>query len=312
MTAGVTLSENADNNPLVTFADKVSVNDGESADMGIASTPAPESLGELRPLSDMAYEQSQPDEGSTGDESGTTTTNGGGGGGGFGLVPSTTTSDDTTPALADKTGGHGPSGLSTSGVDDLGEVPTSNYGNPNGGNYVTDDATTGETIVKVAKAMLGKPYIWGGEDWSGADCSGLVQLAYKQAGIDMPRLSNYQMNKGKQVDYKDLKPGDLIGWNNSNHVVGADHIAIYIGDNKYIEAPRPGVSIRVSDLMSYGTDMMWAVRIPSNKPIPAQKPKAPAKPTARDTPSAHAIEGAAPAKKTPKAAPKPIRSLTKN
>lgn len=273
---GLTLAERDENNPLVTFAEKVSVNDdADTTDMGVSAVGAPDELGELRPLSQQAYEQSIPaEEGEPAPENG-----------------DVSTSQDFTPALEPSSGGGGPTGLSTDGVDDLGDVPLidTGYGNPNGGNYVTDDATTGETIVKVAKAMLGKPYIWGGEDWNGADCSGLVQLAYKQAGIEMPRLSNYQMNKGKQVDYKNLKPGDLIGWNNSNHVVGADHIAIYIGDNKYIEAPRPGASIRVSELMSYGTDMMWAVRIPSNKPTPARKPK---KPTAKETPSIRAIEGA--------------------
>lgn len=197
--------------------------------------------------------------------------------------------------------GLGPSGMSTSGVSDLGEIPDWDdvtYGNPDGGNFVTDDADIGRTIVRAAKAMLGKPYVWGGEDWSGADCSGLVQLAYKQAGIEMPRLSNHQMMKGKRVDYKDLKPGDLIGWNNSNHVVGADHIAIYIGNGQIIQAPRPGQSIRVDGLFDYGTNMMWAVRIPGKHVAPT-KPKPKPKPK-QGTTSIRAVENSSPKPKPKK------------
>ena len=112
--------------------------------------------------------------------------------------------------------------------------------------------TAGEAVVAQAKKYLGLPYVWGGTDpTKGMDCSGLVQVVYKQFGIDLPRLSADQAKSGTAVASLDqARPGDLIAWDNSSRNNGADHIAIYAGNGKMIEAPRTGLDIRLVDVPS--------------------------------------------------------------
>ena len=114
-------------------------------------------------------------------------------------------------------------------------------------------------VVKFARSMLGTPYVWGGTSMSGVDCSGLILLAMKRAGIDMPRISADQARSGKRVPLKNLEPGDLVAWDNSSRNNGADHIAIYIGGGKVIHAPRPGASVEVSTIFDKG--LAWGVKM---------------------------------------------------
>lgn len=118
-------------------------------------------------------------------------------------------------------------------------------------------------IVRAAKSLLGTPYVWGGTSTTGVDCSGLVQLAYKAAGISLPRVSYQQAGSGKRVSIGDLKPGDLVAWDNSTRNNGADHIAIYIGGGQIVEAPRPGTSVRVRKIGN--NEGAWGVRILGGK-----------------------------------------------
>ncbi|WP_220793405.1 transglycosylase SLT domain-containing protein [Nocardioides stalactiti] len=108
---------------------------------------------------------------------------------------------------------------------------------------------SGEDVVAEAKKYLGVPYVWGGTTERGLDCSGLVQLVYKTLGYDLPRVSADQARSGTEVaSLADAQPGDLIAWDNSSRNNGADHIAIYIGDGKMIEAPRTGLDVRIVDV----------------------------------------------------------------
>ncbi|KQV63237.1 hypothetical protein ASC64_16605 [Nocardioides sp. Root122] len=108
-------------------------------------------------------------------------------------------------------------------------------------------AVTGDAVVAKAKEMLGLPYVWGGTDpESGVDCSGLVQSVYQSFGIELPRLSADQARAGRPVaSMNDVRPGDLIAWDNSSRNNGADHIAIYAGNGQMIEAPRPGGKVQL-------------------------------------------------------------------
>lgn len=111
---------------------------------------------------------------------------------------------------------------------------------------------TGQAIVDEAKEYLGLPYVWGGNSKEkGVDCSGLVQQVYKSFGYDLPRVSADQARSGTAVrSLAEAQPGDLIAWDNSSRNNGADHIAIYIGDGKMIEAPRTGLDVRIIDVPS--------------------------------------------------------------
>ncbi|MBW8751206.1 MAG: transglycosylase SLT domain-containing protein [Propionibacteriales bacterium] len=107
-----------------------------------------------------------------------------------------------------------------------------------------------QAVVAEAKKYLGVPYVWGGTDPSkGLDCSGLVQVVYRHLGHDLPRLSADQARSGRPVaSMADARPGDLLAWDNSSRNNGADHIAIYVGDGKMIEAPRTGLNVRLVDV----------------------------------------------------------------
>lgn len=113
-------------------------------------------------------------------------------------------------------------------------------------------------VVDFAKKFIGTPYVWGGSSPLGFDCSGFTQYVMKQVyGIDIPRVSAAQGQAGRGVDPTDLKPGDLIFWDNSSRNNGADHVAIYIGNGQYIDAPRPGKTIGIRTLSNNG---WWARR----------------------------------------------------
>lgn len=119
----------------------------------------------------------------------------------------------------------------------------------------TGGTTAGQAVVDAASKYLGLPYVWGGTDpTKGMDCSGLVQTVYKQFGIDLPRVSADQARQGTPVaSLAEAKPGDLIAWDRSSRNNGADHIAIYAGNGKMIEAPRTGLDIRLVDVPSEPT-----------------------------------------------------------
>ncbi len=114
------------------------------------------------------------------------------------------------------------------------------------------NGVSGDDVVTEARKYLGLPYVWGGNSIeSGVDCSGLVQQVYKTLGYDLPRLSAHQAREGTTVaSLAEAQPGDLIAWDNSSRNNGADHIAIYIGDGKMIEAPRTGLNVRIIDVPS--------------------------------------------------------------
>ena len=106
--------------------------------------------------------------------------------------------------------------------------------------------TTGEAIVAESKKYLGIPYLWGGTDPKrGLDCSGLVQLVYKKFGYDLPRVSYQQATAGTAVTggLANAKPGDILAFNSP-----VNHVGIYIGGGKMIEAPRTGLDVRVIDV----------------------------------------------------------------
>jgi soluble lytic murein transglycosylase-like protein len=100
-------------------------------------------------------------------------------------------------------------------------------------------------VVDEAKKYLGIPYLWGGTDPDkGLDCSGLVQLVYSKFGIDLPRVSYQQATAGRPVaSLAEARPGDILAFDSP-----VDHVAIYIGNNKMIEAPRTGLDVRIIDV----------------------------------------------------------------
>jgi peptidoglycan DL-endopeptidase CwlO len=104
------------------------------------------------------------------------------------------------------------------------------------------------TAINYAQAQLGKPYLFGGTGPDAFDCSGLVMMAYRAAGIDnIPRTAHQQWQWGPRVAASAVSPGDLVFF------VGADgtptepgHVGLVIGKNTMIEAYATGFPLRIS------------------------------------------------------------------
>lgn len=100
-------------------------------------------------------------------------------------------------------------------------------------------------VVKLVKKEIGKPYVWGATGPSAFDCSGLTSYVFKNAiGKVLPRTTYGQITIGKSVSLKNLKPGDLLFWGNY-------HVAIYVGNGKYVHAPAPGQNVKEQTLASF-------------------------------------------------------------
>ncbi|MEU1230006.1 C40 family peptidase [Streptomyces sp. NPDC005828] len=133
----------------------------------------------------------------------------------------------------------------------------------NGGSTASDSgsqtqAPTGSAaaIVAFAKAQIGDAYVSGGTGPNSWDCSGLVQAAYRAAGIDLPRISYQQSSMGTEVSLSNLQPGDVLYWGSRS---GSYHVAIYVGGGKYVGAQNPSSGV-VEHTMDWDTPS-GAVRI---------------------------------------------------
>jgi cell wall-associated NlpC family hydrolase len=125
-----------------------------------------------------------------------------------------------------------------------------------------------QAVVEEAKKYLGIPYVWGGTDPNkGLDCSGLVQLVYKNLGIDLPRVSYQQATAGRPVaSMADARPGDILAFDSP-----VDHVGIYIGNGKMIEAPRTGLDVRIIDVYEKPTAIRRVLPEQSVAPVGAAR-----------------------------------------
>jgi chitinase len=111
------------------------------------------------------------------------------------------------------------------------------------------NAKQGNAVVKRALQAVGTPYRWGGTTpGKGLDCSGLVKYAFTDVGeLDLPRTSSAMAQaQGQKVDRKDLKPGDLLFFNIKSRRI--NHVAIYLGNDRFVHAPRRGKKVSVDTL----------------------------------------------------------------
>ncbi|WP_327273432.1 NlpC/P60 family protein [Streptomyces sp. NBC_01224] len=97
--------------------------------------------------------------------------------------------------------------------------------------------------VAFAYGALGKPYVWGATGPSSFDCSGLIQAAWRSAGVSLPRTTYTQINAGQHISRSDLAPGDLVFFYS-----GVSHVGLYIGNGQMIHAPRPGAPVRIAPI----------------------------------------------------------------
>lgn len=104
-------------------------------------------------------------------------------------------------------------------------------------------------VVKAALKYLGVKYVWGGEDPSGFDCSGLTMYVYKKVtGKSLTHFARTQYSEGTKIAKSALMPGDLVFFGET--VEGIHHVGIYMGNDKFIHAPHTGDVVKISTLSS--------------------------------------------------------------
>lgn len=130
----------------------------------------------------------------------------------------------------------------TSSSNDGSGSGSSDSGSSTGSSETSTQAPSGSAaaIVAFARAQVGDSYVTGGTGPNSWDCSGLVQAAYRQANIDLPRISYQQSSMGTSVSLSNLQPGDILYWGSRS---GSYHVAIYVGGGKYVGAQNSATGV---------------------------------------------------------------------
>ncbi len=110
------------------------------------------------------------------------------------------------------------------------------------GSSVSSSSATGSAAAVIAfvQAQVGDAYVTGGTGPNSWDCSGLVQAAFKQVNIDLPRVSQSQSTAGTQVSLDNLQPGDILYWGGAG---SAYHVGVYVGDGMFVGAQNSSTGV---------------------------------------------------------------------
>jgi NlpC/P60 family len=151
------------------------------------------------------------------------------------------------------------------GLDDLPDADAGGSSTPRAGPRARE-------ALAEARKYLGTPYQWGGESpQTGFDCSGLVQWAYAKAGIQIPRVTDQQILApgAIKVGRNHLLPGDLVFFRDASGYV--HHVGMSLGGDRFIEAPRTGLNVRISSLKDpyYAEQFTGARRFDPPAPAPS-------------------------------------------
>lgn len=115
---------------------------------------------------------------------------------------------------------------------------------------VSASGSVGE-LVSFLRAQVGKPYVMGASGPSSYDCSGLVQTAFQQIGVSLPRVSQDQSAAGTPVSTSALQPGDILYWGGAG---SAYHVAVYVGGGQYVDAANPEKGVVLQSLSDWPPD----------------------------------------------------------
>jgi hypothetical protein len=103
-------------------------------------------------------------------------------------------------------------------------------------------------LGQFALGLIGVRYRYGGDTpVGGLDCSGLIRYVFQQVtGVTLPRTSKELSQVGANVSLDDLQVGDLVFFNTRNYAFS--HVGLYLGDNRFIHAPRRGREVEITTL----------------------------------------------------------------
>jgi cell wall-associated NlpC family hydrolase len=164
-------------------------------------------------------------------------------------------------------------GLVTQMTDQLTQQISNQFNGPLQSARNTFGGKASELVIQ-AMGLLGVPYLSGGtSEEKGFDCSGFVRHMYeKSVGLVLPRRAEEQAKATEEIKRSELKPGDLVFFNTLRRTFS--HVGIYVGDGKFIHAPRPGKAVRVDDMR----EAYWQNRFNGARRVQADKlPLGPAK-----------------------------------
>jgi len=122
-----------------------------------------------------------------------------------------------------------------------------------------DESGTRASLVATANNYLGVPYLWGGTTGAGFDCSGLTMAVYRLNGLQLPRSSREQFVRGTPVTLEEARKGDLLFFT-TNHAGTVSHVAIFVGGDSFIHAPKHGRKISRERLNAYYRGHLVGVR----------------------------------------------------
>ena len=157
-------------------------------------------------------------------------------------------------------------GLVTQMTDQITQQINNQFGGPLQSARNTFGGNASEIVIQ-AMGLLGVPYIRGGtSEEKGFDCSGFVRHMYeKSVGLVLPRRAEEQAKVTEEIKRSELKPGDLVFFNTLKRTFS--HVGIYVGDGKFIHAPRPGKAVRVDDMR----EAYWQNRFNGARRVQADK-----------------------------------------
>ncbi|NGN63186.1 C40 family peptidase [Streptomyces sp. A7024] len=158
----------------------------------------------------------------------------------------------TVPAWAAGTGAGSGCAEQAGDGGDLGPLPQGG-GLPKGYQVPATVPPAVQKAIRWALQQLGTPYQWGGDCTNPhgkvaarrCDCSSLMQVAYRDAGIRITRVTYDQMNDGRGVAISQLKPGDLI------FTEGGSHVGMAIGSGLVVHAHKPGSTVKINKVADW-------------------------------------------------------------
>ncbi|MGW3073955.1 C40 family peptidase [Kitasatospora sp. NPDC001132] len=179
----------------------------------------------------------------------------------------TPTPSPSAGATASPSPGTGSCGTSTTGGDgtDFGTIPAGSL--PAGYAIPADAPQQVQTAIRWALGQLGTPYQWGGSCASAhgpdpmgrCDCSSLMQMAYKAAGVSLERTTYAQVKQGTAVSTDALKPGDLLFTRGT--AAAPEHVGMFIGSGLVVQAPKTGDVVKISTLAEWRPEILAARRV---------------------------------------------------
>lgn len=134
----------------------------------------------------------------------------------------------------------------------------SSYTGPSAADFVKNPPFSkidGESVLRVARKYVGVPYVFGGENPNGFDCSGYVRFVFAQFGLDLPHSVHAQSRMGIIIHKEDALPGDIVVLNDLSHD------GIYAGAGMFYHAPRPGDTVKLAPIW---TSEYFIVRLKTN------------------------------------------------